>query len=133
MPAPFCWAAWFGHGRPPTPYFSQPIDPQGLSDRPSVMRKGRHTASPSRARGLPNKTPSHKSPIWGVFNSFSTGPGRRSGGVPARTHDLEFFDLGVIELDRGRPAEDRDCDLEPGPFLVDVLDGAVERGEGAVG
>src|SRR5258708_8180504 len=69
----------------------------------------------------------------GRFYSFSTGPGRRAGGVPARTHDLEFFDLGVIELDRGRPAEDRDRDLEPGPFLVDVLDGAVERSEGAVG
>src|SRR5271169_1210004 len=112
MPAPFCWAAWFGHGRPPTPYFSQPFVPEGLSGRPSVTRKGRHTASLSRARGLPNKTPSHKPPYRAP---------------------LQLFHLCVIELDGGRTAEDRDRDLEPGPFLVDVLDGAVERGKGAVG
>src|SRR5436190_1241828 len=46
---------------------------------------------------------------------------------------LELFHLGVVELDRGRAAEDRDRDLEAGPLLVDILDRAVERGEGAGG
>src|SRR3954471_2710810 len=44
-----------------------------------------------------------------------------------------LLDLRVFQLHRRRAAEDRDRDLEAGAALVDLLDGAVERGEGAVG
>src|SRR6185437_11171980 len=57
-----------------------------------------------------------------------TGAGARF----AYTFCLHLFDLGVFELDRGRPAEDRHRDLDPRPLLVDLLDRAVERGERTV-
>src|SRR5215213_6285972 len=46
---------------------------------------------------------------------------------------LELLDLRVLQLDRGRPAEDRDRHLEPALGLVDLLDHPAERGERAVG
>src|SRR2546428_3231137 len=45
----------------------------------------------------------------------------------------DLLDLGIFELDRGRPAEDRHGDLDPRLLLVDLLDDAVERGERPVG
>ena len=42
---------------------------------------------------------------------------------------LDFLDLRILEFDRGGAAEDRDRDLEPRLFLVDLLDDPVERGE----
>src|SRR5437763_8773489 len=47
----------------------------------------------------------------------------------AATRGSDLLDLRVFKLDRGRPAEDRDRDLEPRFLLVDLLDDAVERGE----
>src|ERR671912_570492 len=44
-----------------------------------------------------------------------------------------LLDLRVLKLDRRGAAEDRDRHLEAGAALVDLLDSAVERGEGAVG
>src|ERR1700680_2902504 len=44
-----------------------------------------------------------------------------------------LLDLGIFELDRGRPAKDRHRDLDPRLLLVDLLDDAVERGERPVG
>src|ERR1044071_5575877 len=43
-----------------------------------------------------------------------------------------LLDLGIFELDRGGAAEDRHRHLEPRLLLVDLLDHAVERGEGAI-
>ena len=45
----------------------------------------------------------------------------------------ERMHLRVVEFDRSRPAEDRNGDFHAGPFLVDILDRAVERGERTVG
>src|SRR5579872_7257920 len=45
------------------------------------------------------------------------------------TLGLYLLDLRILELDRGRTAEDRNRDLEPRFLLVDLLDDAVERGE----
>ena len=41
--------------------------------------------------------------------------------------------LRVLQLDRRGSAEDRNRDLESGPLLIDLLDVAVEGGEGTVG
>src|SRR5882757_4909046 len=38
----------------------------------------------------------------------------------------DLLDLRILELDRGRAAEDRDRDLEPRLLLVDLFDDAVE-------
>src|SRR5689334_5092729 len=82
-------------------------------------RPARTNASPSQGRGVyqfnPRRTTPESWPFWG-------------GSRPP----LKLFDLGVIELDRGRAAEDRNRDLEAGALLVDVLDGAVEGGKGTV-
>src|SRR5690606_25498605 len=48
---------------------------------------------------------------------------------PAPQHDSQLLDLRILQLDRRRPAEDRDGHLEPGALLVDFLDQPVERGE----
>ena len=58
-------------------------------------------------------------------------PGSRDGAPETAASDL--LDLPVFEFDRRRAAEDRHRDLEPGAALVDLLDDAVEGGEGAVG
>src|SRR3546814_6391150 len=57
--------------------------------------------------------------------SSDLGPGRRN--------PLQLLDLRVLQLDRRRAPEDRHRDLEARALLVDLLDQAVERGEGAVG
>src|SRR5580693_5108464 len=58
----------------------------------------------------------------------SMDPGlRRDARTAAPCSHL--LDLGVFELDRGRPAKDRHRDLDPRLLLVDLLDDAVERGE----
>src|ERR1051326_5034542 len=45
----------------------------------------------------------------------------------------DLLHLRVLELDRRRAAEDRDRDLDARLLLVDLLDHAVERGEGEIG
>src|SRR5689334_3506051 len=46
--------------------------------------------------------------------------------------ELDLFNLRIFQLDRGGATEDRDRDLETRALLVDILDQAVERGEGPV-
>src|SRR5215467_4549091 len=48
---------------------------------------------------------------------------------PAACLTLRLLDLRVFQLHRRSAPEDRDCDLEPGFFFVDLLDEPVERGE----
>src|SRR3954451_12370584 len=45
---------------------------------------------------------------------------------------LYLLDLSKLQFDRGRAAEDRNRDLDARAAFVDLLDGAVERGERAV-
>src|SRR4051794_10637569 len=54
-----------------------------------------------------------------------------AGWRPSPADESDFFDLREVEFDRGRPAEDRDGDADLGLVVVDVLDRAVEIGEGA--
>src|SRR5215471_94040 len=51
---------------------------------------------------------------------------------PATCFTLRLLDLRVFELHRRRAPEDRDCDLEPSFFFVNLLDEPVERGEWSV-
>src|SRR5260370_22486075 len=53
--------------------------------------------------------------------------------VPLYGGESDLFHLRVVELDRGRTAENRHRDLQTCPLLVHILDRAVERGKGAVG
>src|SRR2546423_4958950 len=43
------------------------------------------------------------------------------------------FDLCIFQFDWRRAAEDRNCNLDPGTALIDILDGPVEGRERAVG
>src|SRR6476620_9380161 len=54
-----------------------------------------------------------------------------AGWRPSPAAGSDFFDLREIELDRGRPAEDRDGDADLRLVVVDVLDRAVEIRERA--
>src|SRR5271156_679652 len=42
--------------------------------------------------------------------------------TPTAAPCSHFLDLRILELDRGRPAEDRDRNLDPRLLLVDLLD-----------
>src|SRR5712671_1823385 len=91
----------------------EPALPEGRADRRRrVGFAGRHLQL------------DHSDDFLGHALSF----GRPAGGVPS-----DLLDLGIFELDRGRPAEDRYRDLDPRLLLVDLLDDAVERGERSVG
>src|SRR5271163_117455 len=58
--------------------------------------------------------------------------GVSSGGAWRRNRPSDLLDLAVLQLDRCRPAENRDADLQPPLVLVDFLDRAVEAGERSV-
>src|SRR4051794_3452023 len=64
-------------------------------------------------------------------SSPGTSKGRRRRVAPVSRRESDLFDLREVELDRGRPAEDRDGDADLRLVVVDVLDRAVEIGERA--
>src|SRR6476620_5461314 len=65
------------------------------------------------------------------YSPFLSGVARCKRPWPGLPRALDLLDLRVLELDRGRAAEDRHRHLEPRLLLVDLLDEAVERGERA--
>src|SRR5207245_449376 len=63
--------------------------------------------------------------IWSLTTAWTFFTWRH----PSTRHSSESLHLVVLELDRGRPAEDRHGDLHPAALGIHVLDNALEVDE----
>src|SRR5437667_9220392 len=66
--------------------------------------------------------------IWSLTTAWTFFTWRH----PSTRHSSESLHLVVLELDRGRPAEDRHGDLHPAALGIHVFDDALEVDEGPI-